>query len=326
MVRRHPREGLFSSNRMGEAKRDTLMGWVHAALARVREFAYAERLTEPKASVRPKLGVALGGGFARGIAHIGILHTLETNGIPVDYISGTSAGALAGIAYASGLPFKEVVERAAALRFGVFGQWRFSWLGLASNQRLEFYPKRHLNISTFEELRIPVTIAATDLISGEPVYFDHGPLGPPLRASCAYPGLFQPVHYEGRILVDGFVGATVPVEAVVRMGADVIIAVFLDAEAMVQPTNFTDVIGRSFTIIQRHADLAWRTRADVVIEPRVREFAWDDFAKTPELIAAGAEATLAALPQLRTALEAASGRALAKGPRNIATGTGWRNR
>lgn len=302
------------------------MGWVQAALERVRDFAYAERPAEAKLPARPKVGVALGGGFARGIAHAGVLHTLEQHGVPIDYIAGTSAGAMAGIAYASGLTFDEVVNRAAALRFGVFGQWRFSWLGLASNQRLEFYPKRHLNVSTFEELRIPVIIAATDLITGEPVYFDHGPLGPPLRASCAYPGLFQPVQYEGRTLVDGFVGATVPVEAVAKMGADVIIAVFLDSEATVKPTNFTDVIGRSFTIIQRHADLAWRARSDVVIEPRVREFAWDDFAKTPQLIAAGAEATLAALPRVRGAIEAAIERAAAKEPRDIATGTGWRTR
>ena len=302
------------------------MGWVQAALERVRDFAYAERPAEAKLPARPKVGVALGGGFARGIAHAGVLHTLEQHGVPIDYIAGTSAGAMAGIAYASGLSFNEVVKRAAALRFGVFGQWRFSWLGLASNQRLEFYPKRHLNVSTFEELRIPVIIAATDLITGEPVYFDHGPLGPPLRASCAYPGLFQPVQYEGRTLVDGFVGATVPVEAVAKMGADVIIAVFLDSEATVKPTNFTDVIGRSFTIIQRHADLAWRARSDVVIEPRVREFAWDDFAKTPQLIAAGAEATLAALPRVRSAIEAAIERAAAKEPRDIATGASWRTR
>jgi NTE family protein len=274
------------------------------------------------------VGVALGGGFARGIAHIGVLHALETSGIKIDYISGTSAGALAGIAYASGLPFKEVVKRAAELRFGIFGQWRFSWLGLASNQKLEFYPKRYLNISTFEELRIPITVAATDLITGEPVYFNEGPLGPPLRASCAYPGLFQPVQYRGHTLVDGFVGATVPVEAVAKMGADVIIAVFLDSEAMVQPTNFTDVIGRSFTIIQRHADLAWRTRADVVIEPRVREFAWDDFAKTPELVAAGEEAAMAAMPRVRTALETAMERAgFAETSRIVPTGalSGRRN-
>jgi NTE family protein len=281
------------------------MGWLQAALERVREFAYADRPSTPKLPGRPKVGLALGGGFARGIAHVGVLRRLELNHIPIDCIAGTSAGAMAAIAYASGLPYEEVVKRAAALRFGVFGQWRFSWLGFASNQRLELYPKRFLNVSTFEELKIPVSIAATDLISGEAVYFHKGPLGPPLRASCAYPGLFQPVEYEGRTLVDGFVGATVPVEGVAKMGADVIIAVFLDSEAISKPTNFTDVIGRSFTIIQRNADLTWRARADVVIEPRVREFAWDDFAKTPQLIAAGEEAAEAAIPRVRYALEAA---------------------
>jgi predicted acylesterase/phospholipase RssA len=112
------------------------------------------------------------------------------------------------------------------------------------------------------------------------------------------------------------------------MGADVIIAVFLDSEAMIKPTNFTDVIGRSFTIIQRHADLAWRTRADVVIEPRVREFAWDDFVRTPELVAAGEEAALAAMPRLRTALEAAAERAGVAAEAVVATGalSGRRNR
>jgi NTE family protein len=297
------------------------MGWLQAAVERVRELAYAERPEPPKAPARPKLGVALGGGFARGIAHLGVLHTLETNGIPVDYITGTSAGAMAGMAYASGLPFDEVVKRAGALRFGVFGQWRFSWLGLASNQRLEFYPKRHLNVTTFEDLTIPLAIAATDLITGDPVYFETGPLGPPLRASCAYPGLFQPVEYQGRTLVDGFVGATVPVDGVAAMGADVVVAVFLDSEAIIKPTNFTDVIGRSFTIIQRHADLAWRARADVVIEPRVREFAWDDFRKTPELVAAGAEAALAALPRVRAALETAAERTQRREPQAITSGS-----
>ncbi len=297
------------------------MAWLQTALTRVREFAYAERPAAARIPARPKVGLALGGGFARGIAHLGVLHELEQNHIPIDCIAGNSAGALAAIAFASGLPFEEVAKRAAALRFGIFGQWRFSWLGLASNQRLEFYPKRFLSITTFEELRIPVAIAATDLISGEAVYFKEGPLGPPLRASCAYPGLFQPVHYQGRTLVDGFVAATVPVEGVAHMGADIIVAVFLDSEAIIKPTNFMDVIGRSFTIIQRHADLAWRSRSDVVIEPLVREFAWDDFAKTPQLIEAGAEAARKALPRIRAVLEAAGERVAAEDTRPVETGS-----
>src|SRR5579862_6609409 len=109
------------SNGMGADRRDTLMAWLQTALTRVREFAYAERPAASRIPVRPKLGLALGGGFARGISHIGVLHALEKNGIAIDYIAGTSAGALAGMAYASGLPFEEVVNRAASLRFGMFG-------------------------------------------------------------------------------------------------------------------------------------------------------------------------------------------------------------
>ncbi len=112
-----------------------------------------------------------------------------------------------------------------------------------------------------------------------------------------------------------------------KMGADVIVAVFLDSEAIVAPTNFTDVIGRSFTIIQRHADLAWRAKADVVIEPHVRDFAWDDFAKTPQLIASGEEAMTAAMPRLRAALEAATAElAPAEEPRVVTMGTRQRPR
>jgi NTE family protein len=283
------------------------MGWLQTAVERVRGFAYAERPAAPEPPhPRPKVGLALGGGFARGIAHAGVLHVLEQGRIPIDYIAGTSAGALAGIAYGAGLPFEEIVAKAAALRFSVFGQWRFSWMGLASNQRLENYPQRFLGVSTFEELKIPLAITATDLLTGEPVYFTRGPLGPALRASCAYPGLFQPVEYEGHTLVDGFVGATVPVDAVRKMGADVVIAVFLDAESSTKPANFTDVIGRCFSIIQRHADLDWRAKAEVIIEPNVREFAWDDFGKTPQLIEAGEKAAVDALLGIRSALEAAA--------------------
>src|SRR5580658_9086117 len=158
------------------------MGWLRSAVERVREFAYAERKPSPALGParEPKVGIALGGGFARGIAHLGVLHALEQNKIPIDYIVGTSAGALAGVAYASGLPFAEVVRRAAAIKFGNFGQWRFSWMGLASNERLESYPERFLGVKTFEELRLPLCIAATDLMTGEPVYYSHGPIGPPL--------------------------------------------------------------------------------------------------------------------------------------------------
>jgi len=283
-------------------------GWLRRAVDRVREFAYSEHPSVGAATSRPRVGLALGGGFARGIAHLGVLHFLEEQGIPIDYIVGTSAGAVAGLAFATGLPFEIVAQKAGELRFANFGQWKFSWLGLASNKRLESYPKHFLGVTNFEELKIPLSIAATDLQSGELVWFNRGPIGPPLRASCAYPGLFQPVEYDGKVLIDGFVAATVPVEAALQMGADMVIAVLLEAEEYRKPANFTDVLGRSFSIIQRHADVAWRSKAHVLITPEVHEFAWDDFAKASEIIEAGRLAAMDSLPKITAALEAAAKR------------------
>ena len=194
---------------MSTASKNKVMDWLQNAVDRVREFAYTEPVAaEPPA--RPRIGVALGGGFARGIAHLGVLRVLEQEQIPVDFIGGTSAGAMLAIAYASGHAIHEIVAQAKATRFKDFGNWKLSWLGLASNQKLEHYPRKYLGVSTFEDLKIPLVIAATDLGTGEPAYFSRGALGPALRASCAYPGMFVPVEIEDRIYVDGFLAAPVP--------------------------------------------------------------------------------------------------------------------
>ncbi|MGD0906114.1 MAG: patatin-like phospholipase family protein [Candidatus Acidiferrales bacterium] len=286
---------------MKKRSKKKVVHWLKNAVEQVREFAYAEPPAEPVR--RPRLGIALGGGFARGIAHLGVLRVLEEEKIPVDCLGGTSAGAMLAIAYASGHAIHEIVAQAQATRFKDFGNWKLSWMGLASNQRLEHYPRKYLGVSTFEDLRIPLVIAATDLGTGEPVYFNSGPLGPALRASCAYPGMFVPVEIDGRMLVDGFLAAPVPVDAVRSMGADVVIAVFLEAANNRKPESIVDVIGLSFAILQRHADLEWRRAADIIVDPNVKDFLWDDFDKTSELIAAGEAAARAALPKIRAALE-----------------------
>jgi len=157
-------------------------------------------------------------------------------------------------------------------------------------------------VKTFEEMTTPLAIATTDINAGVSVYYTRGPVGLPLRASCAYPGLFVPIQIEGRTLVDGFLTAPVPIEGTLLLGADIVIAVYLEAGDIEQPRTFTDVLSRSFTIIQHHADLSWRQQADVIIEPDVTPFVWDDFTKTPEMVAAGEKAALAALPQIRAAL------------------------
>ena len=251
---------------------------------------------------RPKVGLALAGGFARGIAHIGVLRVLREARIPIDCVAGTSVGALIATAYCAGATLEQMQEAGQATTFADFGRWTPSWLGLATNQRMEKYLARLTPKKTFEELEIPLAIAATDINSGLTVYYAHGEIGPPLRASCAYPGLFVPIQFGGRTLVDGFLTAPVPVEGTLLLGADIVIAVYLEAGNVEQPRTFTDVLSRSFSIIQGHSDLAWRQQVDVVIEPDVKPFVWDDFTRTPEMVAAGEAAAHAALPQIRAAI------------------------
>ena len=155
----------------------------------------------------------------------------------------------------------------------------------------------------FEDLQKPLAIAATDINEGLAVYYHGGLIAPALRGSCAYPGLFAPVQHEGRTLVDGFLTALVPIEGALLLGAELVIAVYLESMMTESPRTFTDVLSRSFTIIQKHADLEWRQHADVIIEPDVTPYAWDDFSKTPELVRAGEEAALKALPAIRAAIE-----------------------
>lgn len=274
--------------------------FLHLARDVFRSFAYGGT---PKGAKRPRVGLALAGGFARGIAHIGVLRVLREAAIPIDVVSGTSVGALIATAYCSGASL-EVMERVAQeTKFTDFGRWTPSWLGLATNNRLEQFVARFSPVKRFDELQKPLAIATTDINVGLPVYYHGGPIGPALRASCAYPGLFVPVKYEGRTLVDGFLTALVPIEGALILGAELIIAVYLEAGASGEPRTFTDVLSRSFTIIQKHADLEWRKEADVIIEPDVTPYLWDDFSKTNQLVRAGEDAALKALPAIRAALE-----------------------
>src|SRR6266849_5213562 len=256
---------------MNEGKVSTALGWLRSAKDKFREFAYGDRPEQPE---RLRVGLALAGGFARGIAHIGVLRVLREAGIPIDVISGTSVGALIGAAYCAGSSLEEMQRIGAATSFADFGRWTPSWLGLATNQRMEKYLARFTPLKTFEELAIPLAIAATDINAGVSVYYTRGPIGPPLRASCAYPGLFMPIQFEGRTLVDGFLTAPVPVEGALLLGADIVIAVYLEAGNLEDPRTAADVISRSFNIIQR----------------------------PDELVAVGEAAVLAALPEIKALL------------------------
>ena len=281
--------------------------WLNKAVHGLRSFAYAGQ------NNRPKVGLALGGGFARGIAHIGVLRVLEENHIPIDFISGTSVGALIAATYASGASFEEMERQGAATRFSDFGRWTLSRMGMASNNRLEHFLHKFTPAESFSEMKIPLSIVAVDLISGKSVHFTDGEIGPALRASCAYPGLFLPVEYDGRILVDGFLTEAVPAEAVRDLGAEFVIGVHLEPGLLqTRPRNTIEVISRSFSIIQTAATQLWRADVDVLIEPNVHHVLWDEFAKTPQLVVAGEEAARAALPQIKAALAEGSGRLASK--------------
>jgi NTE family protein len=273
--------------------------WLRIANEKFREFAHGDGVDR---AARPKIGLALAGGFARGIAHIGVLRAFRDAGIPIDCVAGTSVGALIGAGFCAGVPLEKMQEIGQLTNFTDFGRWTPSWLGLATNQRLEKYLARLTPATTFAELKTPLAISATDINAGVTVYYLNGAIATPLRASCAYPGLFVPIQYEGRTLVDGFLTSPVPVEGALILGADIVIAVYLEAGGVENPRTAVDIISRSFNIIQKHTDISWRQQADVIIEPNVQSFAWDDFTKTPELVAAGEAAAMNALPEIVAAL------------------------
>src|SRR5437764_13086811 len=258
-----------------------------------------EPATEPQR--RPLIGVALGGRFARGLCHIGVLKVLEDENIPVDFIAGTSVGAVIGAAYASGISAKELEEIAALVRFKHFSRWTFSRFGLFSNDKMAVFLKKVLRCQTFEELRIPLAIAATDVITGDAAVFTSGGLIDPVRASCAYPGMFLPVNINGRMYVDGLLAHSVPAMPLRQMGADRVISIYLSAHWVKPqgPRHFFDVIGQCFSIAKERMCGPWRSASDIVLEPAIGEFGYNDFMRASELIQAGEVVARAVLPQIR---------------------------
>ena len=252
--------------------------------------------------------LALGGGFARGFAHIGVLQVLEENRIPISHIAGTSVGSILGAAYASGAPLERLIETCSKLRVRDIARWHVSRLGLASNQCLGQLIERVFESRQFEDLRIPLSVVATDLACGEAVVFTHGPLVEAIRASCAFPGLFEPVQIGTRYLADGGLVAPVPTVAARNMGASTVIGVSVGVQDGYRgaPTNIFQVVSRAVSAAQKHQAEVWERHADLVLRPDVQGLAWDDFHRTAEAIAAGAAVARRALPRIRKLLEAAS--------------------
>ena len=257
--------------------------------------------TPAEPPVKPKLGLALGGGFARGLAHIGVLKVLEEENIPIDFIAGTSVGSVIGAAYASGLSAKELEEIASLVRFKDFSRFTFSRFGLFSNDKMAIFLRKVLRCKTFEELRIPLAVTATDIVTGEAAVFTSGELIDPVRASCAYPGMFHPVKIGDRLLVDGLLTHSVPAMPLRDMGAERVISSYLAANWVKPggPRHVFDVIGQCFAIAQGKMCGPWKLASDVILEPEIGQFSYDDFVRAPEMIRAGEAAARIAMPVIR---------------------------
>ena len=296
-----------NARRSRKSMPSTGFSWSHLVrsfsgpLSRVRSRTVA--LASP--SNRRKLGLALGGGFARTIAHIGVLKVLEEERIPVDLIAGTSAGTILGAAYCAGMSAKEIEQLAGTSRFRDFARMTVSRFGLYATDRMANFCEQVLKIKNFEDLKIPLAVTATDVRTGDPVVFTNGPLADPMRASCAYPGMFPPVNVEGRSLIDGMLAYSVPTTPLREMGAAFVIGVYLSTDRSRQsaPRHLFEVIAQGFSIAEARMSHLWKKDADLVIEPDIQGFSFDCFDRAKELIASGERATRAALPQLRRLLK-----------------------
>lgn len=254
----------------------------------------------PLPPAAPKIGLALGGGFARGIAHAGILKVFEEHGIPIHCIAGVSAGSIVAAAYASGATPDEIARAGCTMRFADVARWSLCRMGFVVSERMKRFLERLLKGYRFEDMRIPLGVVATDLATGQSVRFrDTGDVFLPIRASCSYPGLFQPVPYNGRLLVDGAMSMEIPAILAHQLGATRVISVHLPAQgADVQPRNMFQVVNRCFQILQERTEEKWRAYSDLVITPEVSRVQWDGFDCGPDLVKLGEEAALAAIPKI----------------------------
>jgi len=259
---------------------------------------------------RRRWALVLGGGAARGIAHVGVMSVLEQEGLSPDQIVGTSAGALAGVFMAAGVSADRAAVWGESLRWSLLARPIVSRLGLMSNERMGELLRRALPVSTFDELAIPFACIATDLATAEPVVLCEGELTSAVRASCAIPGLFVPVERDGLLLVDGGVAANVPTALARRFGVDVVVAVDvnLSYRRSQPPRNMIEIVTHAFYTAGRATARMAANDADVLIAPDIGDIGFDQLGRAKELMAAGAAAARQALPRVREILESGPSR------------------
>jgi NTE family protein len=253
---------------------------------------------------KPKIGLALGAGGARGFAHIGVLQVLEESGIPVDCIAGSSMGSLIGAFYCTGMETRYMEKLAVHLKRRHWIDFTVPKMGFVSGVRIMEMVRFLTKEMNFEDTEIPLAVVATDVEKGERVVFRHGPIYRAVRASIAIPGVFVPAHIENRVLVDGGVIDRVPVSVCREMGADIVIAVDVGlTERAVTVKSIFDVFFQTIEIMEREIVKTRILDADIVICPDVGHISSTAFTNVEETIALGRKAAEEMADQIRRLVE-----------------------
>ncbi|WP_108471223.1 patatin-like phospholipase family protein [Rhodanobacter thiooxydans] len=255
--------------------------------------------------VKLKIGLALGGGAAKGFAHIGVIKMLEASGIHPDVVAGTSAGSVVGALYASGMDAFALQQTAFGLDEAKIRDVRLFSGGLVQGQALQDYVNQLVHKQPIEQLKLPFAAVATELETGTRTVFVRGNTGRAVRASSSIPGVFEPVEIHGKHYVDGGVVSPIPVDAARQLGADFVIAVDISAAPDgSNPQGMMGIVGQSITIMGRQLAAQESARADVVIRPDLSGIGPTDFEQKSQAILAGEKAALAAIPVIRARLAA----------------------
>jgi NTE family protein len=248
----------------------------------------------------PRIGLALGGGAARGFAHIGVIQVLEENGIRPDLVVGTSAGSLVAALYASGKTGPEMALLAQNMDEGAITDWSFPGRGLIRGEALAKYVREQTGGRQIEQMKLPLGIVATDLDSGAPILFRRGDTGVAVRASSAVPAVFQPVRIGSREYVDGGLVSPVPVRFAREMGAQMVIAVDItsppDGNATSDPFQ---LLMQTFTIMGKSINHFELRDADTVLRPSLVGVSSADFTARRKAIQSGRDAALKLLPEMQ---------------------------
>jgi NTE family protein len=253
----------------------------------------------------PRIGLALGGGAARGFAHIGVIQVLEENGIKPDLVVGTSAGSLVAALYASGKSGAALAQLADGMDESTITDWAFPGRGLIRGEALAKFVRDNTGGKPIERLPLPLGIVATDLDSGQAILFQVGDVGTAVRASSAVPAVFQPVKIGSREYVDGGLVSPVPVRFARQMGAELIIAVDISQAPEGAATgDAMRMLLQTFSIMGRSINNFELREADVVLRPKLAGVSGADFAARKRNIQAGRDIATAMLPEIRAHIAA----------------------